>query len=48
MEKSSEVPGKTRGAGISALAGHLFDAQMEIGEKRLSFFQATLSNAEEE
>lgn len=48
MKESSEVPGETRGAGITALAGHLFNAQMEIGEKRLSFFQATLSKAEVE
>src|SRR5579864_3498181 len=45
MEEPSEVPGETRRAGISALVSHLFNAQMEIGEKRLSFFQAKLSQA---
>jgi hypothetical protein len=41
MEELSEIPGKTRGAGVSALVGHLFNAQMEIGEKKLSFFRRT-------
>jgi hypothetical protein len=48
MEELSEIPGKTRGAGVSALVGHLFNAQMEIGEKKLSFFQANLTEARAE
>ena len=45
MEGFSEVPVKARGAGISALIGYFFNAQMEIGEKRLRFFQTKLSQA---
>ena len=45
MEEFSELAGKTRGAGVSALVSHLFNAQMEIGEKKLSFLQAKLSEA---